>query len=413
MTKLIYTSYSPNARAKDLLQNVYLLLKPWGVTKGTFAKKIEEIFENNFNGSNAFTFNYARSGMYVLAKSLNLQKGDEVIMQGFTCVAAVNPFIWTEAKVVYADINPVTCNIEPASIKAKINSHTKAIVFQHTFGNSTGLNDIKNLCKAKNIFLIEDCTNTIFGKHENNLIGSTGDIAIFSFGRDKAISGIDGGLVLINNTALVDSFKNIYKTLKYPNILWTTKELIHPLIWALIKFTWNIKIGKALHLVATKLKLISLATTQEEKNGQMPKNIPCLLPNALAKLAYTQLKDINAINDHRIMLNDIYQQKLNTIKQISILQAPKENILLRFSILVQNRSELIKALQKKNIFVGDWYNTPVAPKGVNNLAVGYIAGMCPNSEQVCEKIINLPNHVNTSNADAEFIIKEITDFYGN
>ncbi len=410
MQKLIYTSYSPNTRSKDLFINILMLLSPWHWFKGAYSEMIKSIFEKRFHKSHLYTFNYARSGMYVLFKSLHLSHGDEVIMQGFTCIAAVNPVLWSGAKVVYCDIDENTCNININDLKDKITSNTKAIMFQHTFGNSKGIDQVKEVCEERNILLIEDCTNTIFGMHAKRLIGSFGDASIFSFGRDKAVSGVDGGLILLNNPALVKEFENEYSMLDYPALIWTLKELLYPLIWALIKSTYNIKLGKLIHLVATKLHLITKATSDLEKAGEIPQDIPKLLPNSLARLAYTQLQDIDKINAHRIQINDFYKKELSHIQSISYEDG---NVLLRYPLLVKSKHDLLTFLRKNNLqHFGDWYDKPITPINVEFAKVEYTLGSCKVSEDVCTRIINLPNHINLSMNDAQLVVDSIKKAYG-
>jgi dTDP-4-amino-4,6-dideoxygalactose transaminase len=70
-------------------------------------------------------------------------------------------------------------------------------------------------------------------------------------------------------------------------------------------------------------------------------------------------------------------------------------------------------MRKNNVYLGDWYTTPIAPKEVNIGLVGYKQGMCFNSEFVCERVVNLPTHINISEAGAGVIVGLIKDFYAN
>ncbi len=405
MSKLIYTSFSPNTRLKDYLLNWNLLFKPWAVNKGPYSKLVESIFEQKFPESKAYTFNLARSGMHVLFKSLNLEPKSEIIVQGFTCIAAINPILWAGLKPVYCDINKATLNLDIELLKTKITSQTRAIMFQHTFGNSAGIQEVSKLCEENNILLIEDCTNTVFGKHHEQLQGSFGDASIFSFGRDKAVSGVSGGLILINNRKLVESFEQLYKKIKHPSTGWTYSQLIYPLVWQEIKFGFSMHpaIGKLAHAYATKLRLISRATTKKEKQAQPEKNRWNLLPNALAQLAHTQLKDIDILNSHRIDLGNIYKQNAKT----SLVTFEEGNVPLRYPILLKDKAQTLKTLRSRNIYLGDWYDNPITPISTDYEKIGYIVGSCPNSEEICKGIANLPTHINITHEDAHKILNAL------
>lgn len=416
MKKLIYTSFSPNTRFKDIVLNIGLLLNPFRWFKGRCKGEIIKIFENKFPNYKAFTFNYARSGMYVLFKSLGLENSDEVLVQGYTCVAAVNPIIWAGGKVVYVDVDALTGNIDIDDLNKKISTNTKVIMFQHTYGCSGGIEEVAKICKDKKIALVEDCTNTIFGKHEDRLIGSYGDASVFSFGRDKAVSGVDGGLIIIDKNSpfiSVDKINKESENINNPSNKWVFLELVYPLIWCLIKNFYNIKLGKFIHLTSTRLGLITKATSDNEKKGLIEKNIPSLLPNSLACLTLRQLNDIETINNHRKTIVNIYKKGLSDVDGLESFVIVDGNVPLRYTIKVENRENLVKFLKNNNIHVGDWYTTPIAPAKVDMEAIGYLLGTCPVSEKICNKVLNLPNHVNISEKDAQKIVNLIREYYGN
>ncbi|MFZ2664368.1 MAG: DegT/DnrJ/EryC1/StrS family aminotransferase [Patescibacteria group bacterium] len=414
MKKLIYTSFSPNTRFKDLLLNIGILFTPWAWKSGSYHEKVEKIFTDRFPSSKAFTLNYARSGMYVLFKSLGISNRS-VMVQGYTCVVAVSPVKGSGAEVVYVDIDPKTGNLSVEDLKRKITNKTNVVMFQYTYGSSCGIEEVVKLCKEKNLFLVEDCTNTIFGKHKDKLIGSFGDASIFSFGRDKAVSGVDGGLILINNEKILQSFMKEYDKLRYPSLSWIAHELTYPILWFLIKRLFNIKIGKLIHLIFTRLGILTKATSESEKRCEVLESSVCLMPNCLAHLAYNQLKDIDEINNHRKKIVEIYKNELNGIKRLDLFDYENGNVLLRYSLKIKDerRNELVEYMRKRSVYLGDWYTTPIAPKEVDLNLAGYNPDVCSNSELVCKEIVNLPTHINISEKDAEFIANSIKDFYAD
>ena len=411
MNKLIYTSYSPNTRAKDLRLNIGLILSPWRWKNGPCIESVKKWFSGKFPNATIFTFNYARSALYVLFKSLNLKQNEEIILQGFTCVAAVNPIIWAGARPVFVDINPDTFCMDIEELRGKISPKTKAILYQYTFGFSGEIDAVRKIAQEKKILLIEDCANTIGGKVNGQLMGSIGDAAVFSLGRDKVVSGVDGGVLVVNNKALVPEVEKLNESLDLPSNKWIFSELCFPVIWWKFKKTYAIGLSKIIHLWATKLGLLTRATTKEEKKGKMPEGIIAKLPNSLACLAVAQLKDLDAINKHRNEISDYYKQNL-VLDQVKTFKVPDGVVLLRYPIYVEDRDDLKVYLKSKGIMVGDWYDAPVAPVEVSQNAVGYEYGTCVVSEMACENIMNLPTHINISFDDAKRIIDEISNFYG-
>jgi dTDP-4-amino-4,6-dideoxygalactose transaminase len=412
MSKLIYTSYSPNTRPSDLLLNLKLLLSPWRWKKGQVNNDIIDWFKTNYESESVYTYNYARSAMYAFFNSLEAEEGDEVIFQGFTCIAAVNPAIWAGFKPIYADVECQTLSASIDSIKSKVTARTKVIVVQYTMGLYPDLEDLKGYAEEKGVLILEDCTQILQTSSDNILgIGRIGDASVFSFGRDKVISGVDGGVLILNNPYYSDGIEHINEELTYPSLSWIVKELLFPLLWATIKITFNWwKIGKGLHLIYTKLGLLTRATTIEEKEGLLPNSLPALLPNSLGELAFAQLKDLDHLNSHRGRINKIYSDGLKDLP-IEILKTDLTVKSLRFTFLTDQKHELRGYLESQNVLVGDWYSDPISPKEANPEKVAYQEGSCPIAESVCKRILNLPNHINISERDAEMIVKYIKDFY--
>lgn len=415
MNRLIYTSYSPNTRKKDLVANLAIYMSPRRWKEGAHSKKIELWFEKMYgNGASYFSYNYARSAMYHFFKALEPKRGDQIIFQGFTCIAAVNPAVWAGFKPVYADIDRKTLCFDLNSLAEKISSKTRVIVLQHTMGMTGNISEIVKLAKKHKIVLLEDCTHTILGRYEDRLLGTFGDAAVFSFGRDKAVTGVDGGVLMVNNQNMIDEIDKFYMDLDYPTRWWVWKQLNFPIFWAKFKFFYRFspKLSKFFHLIATTLGLVTRATTAEEKSGTLPNSIPKLLPEAMARLAYTQLVDIESINKHRLLISKLYEHRLRKSDYVEIFEMTDDMPPIRFPALAYKRDMLLQFLAAKHIYLGDWFSDPISPADANPQAVGYKQGECPEGEAVGDRIVNLPTHVNITVEDANYIIDRIEEYYG-
>lgn len=411
---MIFTSFSPNTRFKDVLLGFCLLWQPWRWKKGKSINKVEGWFKEYFNIQNIYSFNYARSALYILFKALDLNPEDEVLIQGYTCVAAVNPIKWNGLKVQYVDIDQKSYSMDIDDFKRKISSKTKAVLFQYTYGLLGNIEEVKKITKEKGIFLIEDCANTIGSKYKGQLLGTIGDAAVFSMGRDKPVTSGDGGILAINNEKLLVKVEEHYKKLDYPQSRWLFRELVYGPIWYLIRKTFNLfKVGKLIHLITTKTGLLTRATSDLEKRGERVENIPKLLPNALASLAWQQLKDLHQFNQHRFEISKVYEKGLRGLENVKAIKIPNEVFLLRYPLLVKGRENFLQFARSRDIYLGDWYTQPIDPKEVDMEVVGYKKGLCPKAEAVCQEIVNLPTHINLSLDQAYQIVNLIKEFYGN
>ncbi len=159
--------------------------------------------------------------------------------------------------------------------------------------------------------------------------------------------------------------------------------------------------------LATHFGIITKAYTKEEKRGEKPENFPAKMPNALARIALHQMKLIDKFNDHRIEIASLYKEKLAENKNIILPEStPKsKNIFLWYTILVQNKKELIKKARKRRIILGDWFPQAVGPIDVNLEKAGYSPGSCPVAEKVSSTCVNLPTNKNVDFNDVKKIIE--------
>jgi dTDP-4-amino-4,6-dideoxygalactose transaminase len=135
--------------------------------------------------------------------ALELEPGDEVIVPSFTFFATASCVDRLGAKIVFADINPQTYNIDPASIEACITNRTRAIIPVHLFGQSAEIDVICKIAARRDIPVIEDAAQAIGAAYHGRPIGSWGQMGCLSFYPTKNLGGLgDGGMLTTNSDTL-------------------------------------------------------------------------------------------------------------------------------------------------------------------------------------------------------------------
>ena len=398
--KTVSISLSPNTEKDD----VSLALKELK-SKDKITGPAIQIFENNFKKyfgfESVYSLNSGRSSLLVILEALNIQKNDEIIVQAFTCNAVINPILKRKALPIYIDIDK-TLNIDVLKIEQKINKNTKAIIVQHTFGVPAQIKEIKEICEKYNLFLIEDCAHALGAKYENKYCGTFGDISFFSFGRDKVISCVYGGMIGVNNSALKERVETIYDKLSYPNKKWVNNQLRHPIIMNLLVLPlYNVlNIGKIILELSIRLNLISKAVTSLEYKGKLPENFPEKMPNSMAKLANHQFEKLEKFNKHRRELAQYYHEQIG-----GIFEMKEGAIYLKYPLLVSNGTEIIEKMGRYNIMLEDgWRKHAIVPPKTILCEMNYIEGECLEAERISDKIIILPTHINITKEIAEKIV---------
>jgi dTDP-4-amino-4,6-dideoxygalactose transaminase len=150
------------------------------------------------------------AGNHLAAWTLGIGPGDEVIVPANTFIATAWGATLCGATPVFVDCSPECYNIDPEKIEKAITAHTKAIVAVHLFGHPADLDAIREITKAKNIHLIEDCAQAHFAEYKGKRVGGLSEIASFSFYPGKNLGAYgEGGAITTNNDNLAKKARMI------------------------------------------------------------------------------------------------------------------------------------------------------------------------------------------------------------
>lgn len=161
-------------------------------------KSFENAFSEKFENRHSLAVTSGTAALRVALASLSIGEGDEVITQSFTFVATVEAIIESGASPVCTEIDK-TLNMDLESFREKINSKTKAVIVVHMLGVPSRMEEISEICRQKNIFLIEDTAWGCGGKIKDKLLGTWGDIGTFSFDFAKTITTGEGGMLIFKD----------------------------------------------------------------------------------------------------------------------------------------------------------------------------------------------------------------------
>lgn len=410
----IAAAFAPNYTLRDVLIACKYLL-PWSwsdLREGDKISEIETAFANYMEVDEAFSFDSGRSGFYAILQAMGVGEGDEVILQAFTTVALINTLQLLGAKPIFVDIDERTLNMDSEKIEERITPATKAIIIQHTFGNPADLERILEIAKRNNVMTIEDCAHSLGAECAGVKTGKFADAAFFSFGRDKVISSVSGGMVIAKDAALCQKIKIIRDGLSFTSAKSVRKKLLHPIITFKALHTYNLfSLGKAIMFLSFKMKLLDKAYTEGEKRGEPRKDFAKKMPNALAEMALHQLGKVDEFNSHRIKVSNIYAENIKIGKaKLPETLSENRNIFLWYTIIVHDKKKMIEAANKQNIILGDWFPQAVGPIEVDLQKAGYDEGSCPVAEKISKHCVNLPTHHNIHQEEALKVIDFINSF---
>ncbi len=323
------------------------------------------------------------AGLHIAALAAGVGAGDEVITTPMTFAASANCALYCGAKPVFADINPETYNIDPASVEKCVTDKTKAVVAVDYTGQSAELEPLRKLCREKNLVLIEDGAHVIGTTYQGRKNGSISDMTMFSFHPVKTVTAGEGGAVLTNS-------EEYYRKLLLYRAHGITRD--ERLLEHESDGPWyyeQLMLGYNYRMTDMQAALLISQLDKLEMFSKRRKEIVARYNEAFSRLP-------GIVVQKEIPESD-------TTRHLYILRIKPEE----FSI---DRRRFFDALDAENVscnvhYIPTYY-FPYYEK------LGYQRGICPNAEKLYEEIITLPLYYAMSDEDVESVIRAVEKLAG-
>lgn len=336
----------------------------WISSKGKFIKEFENRFSKFLGLKYSASVSNGTVALHLALLALGIGKDDEVIVPTFSYIASVNSISYTGATPIFVDSQIDTWQMNPDDIRRKITSKTKAVMAVHIYGHPCAMDEIVNICKKFNLYLIEDTAEAFGSKYKGKFAGSFGDISTFSFFGNKTITTGEGGMVSTNN--------------------------------------------KRLYEKVVRLKGQGLAKGREYFHDIIGYNYR--MTNICAAIGCAQLENANKIIERKREIANTYNKLLNKLPIYFQDENPKIfNTYWMYTIMVKNRSvrnKFRKYLNEKLIETRPGFSPAHKMPMYKNKRYSF-----PVAEKLGETCINLPSYPDLSNKDIEYICKQIKLFF--
>jgi len=169
---------------------------------GTQVQALEEEWAAYFGVKHAIVVNSCTSGLYCAVGATGVGPGEEIIVSPYTMSASATAPLIFNAIPVFADIEPEFFCLDPADIKSKITSRTKAIIVVDIFGQPYDVEAINAIASEHGLYVIEDCAQAPGASFEGHLAGTLGDIGVYSLNYHKHIHCGEGGVIVTDDDEL-------------------------------------------------------------------------------------------------------------------------------------------------------------------------------------------------------------------
>ena len=357
--------YIPEEAGKEVTQT----LKSTWINTGKKEKEFRDLICNRFNAPYSVACMSGTAALKIALRALNVGPGDEVVSTPFTFIATNTSILEVGAKPIFADIQYDTLNIDPKSVEEKITDKTKAIMCVHYAGNPVDLDELRKIAKKHNLPIIEDSAHAMTTEYKGNPIGSTGDIATFSFQCVKIVTCGDGGVITTTNKDLYDNLK---------------------------KQVWY-----GIDRDTKKTDILDPLPAHPDRLG-----FKSNMNDITATLACVAVNNLDVPLTKRKNIGELYRKEFNSLSKIKLINykdywTPNYQI---FPIHVQERKKFAEYMWSNGIQVN-----------VNNRRndiYDIFGGMCdlPNLKKADEDVILLPIHYDLSNSNVSRIIDAVKKY---
>jgi perosamine synthetase len=359
-----------------------------------FRKELREYFQVR----DCFLLSSGRAALTLLLKVLHkISDKDEVIIPAYTCFSVPSAIAKAGLKICLCDVSLETLDLDPHRLSRLINKNTLAVLPVYHFGLAHDISSLIKLCRDKDVFIIEDVAQGMGARFENKYLGSLGDVAFLSLGRGKAITTIEGGIILsqseeislllqkeLSNLKKEDGSNFFIKALFY-------KIFLNPYLFWMPEIIPAFKLGES--KFSLDFNLFSISEYQTRLGA-------CLL---------NRLEEINQI---RVKNAQYLISSLRGLDRISLPPSPREaySIYLRLPIIFEDSTEREKAyhsLNRKHLGASTMYPTSLEKiPGIESYCADNSLDLS-NSHALVRGLLTLPTHQGVRERDLERIIREL------
>lgn len=327
-------------------------------SQGKITEKFEELLSNYLN-SNCVVVNNGSSALMAILLAYDIKSGDIVVVPDFTFIATSSIPKILGAKILVADVNPVTLNVSLESIEKLVKENDVKFVFIVDIGGlPNDIDALRELSKKYNFILIEDAAQSFGSEYKKKKLGSFEHATAFSFQITKQITTVEGGCIASTDVSLIKKINQIkdYGRSK-------TEQYVHD-------------------IVGTNFRTTDLQSA----------------------IGIEQLKKVEAHIEQR---NKIANEYKNKIKKLQFQEIPdyvtKHSFMLFFGISKNqsDRDKIINHLNKHGVDARKSW-TPIHMQPCNS---ELSKSRCKNAEEIFDKALTLPIYNNMKIGDANTIIK--------
>lgn len=345
---------------------------------GLFTKRCHQWLEEKLGCARVFLTHSCTGALEMAAILCSIQSGDEVIMPSFTFVSTANAFVLRGGVPVFVDIRPDTLNMNEELIESAITKRTRAIVPMHYAGVACAMDEILEIARRYDLWVIEDAAQALLSTYKRRYLGTLGHLGCLSFHETKNITSGEGGALMVNDPRFIERAEIIREKGTNRNKFFRGE---------VDKYAW-VDIGSS------------------------------FLPSELVgAFLYAQLEQAERINTTRCRLVERYTHLLSPLEEKGVLRLPligndctcNGHLFYIITNSLEERNQLLHHLREGGIYAVFHY-VPLhsSPAGRR---YGRVCGEMHVTDGVSDRLIRLPMYYEMKEEEVDRVGEAIFRFY--
>lgn len=345
----------------------------WYQDANKYHLRLEESFRKHTGMPFAMALPSCTSAIHLALLAKGIGPGDEVVVPECTWIATAAPIRYLGATPVFADIDPLTWCLDPASLRSWIGPRTKAVIPVDLYGGIPDMDEIRRIAERHGIFVLEDAAEAIGATYRGCPAGGLGDAGVFSFHGSKTLTAGEGGMLLLRDKSLFDRAQMMRDHGREPGG----------------RPFWNIEVGQ-------KYKMSSLQ----------------------AALAWAQLNRLGELTARKQEAFSWYRERLGQEAGLHLNAEPKDtrNAFWMVTVVLDpalgwEKESLGRALQAEGIDTRPFfYPLSAMPAFASERRTLEARERNPVAYAISPYGLNLPSSLSLTEAQVDFVCRTLVDF---
>lgn len=354
----------------------------------------EESLKEYFHTKHCFAVSSGKAALVLILQALHdlSPERDEVLIPAYTCYSVPAAIVRAGLKVCLCDMASDSLDFDSGRLEKQLeNPRILCVMPTHLFGLPADVGRVRNLINHRRIFVVEDAAQAMGGDRDGKRLGTLGDVGVFSLGRGKAFSTVEGGIIVTDDDSIGRAIQNRLGTISGYGPLDCLKlvlyaialtVLIHPLIYWLPKSLPFLRLGETHFEPSFPVRRLSSFQAGMAKGWER---------------RIEELKRIRSNNAKEIAAYGVVPPGFSNVL------IPD---LIRFPVLTEDadaKSRILQKSERMGLGISDGY--PGSIDGIEELEIIFGGKGFPAAKDIAERLISLPVHTFVSKSDIRNIVQ--------